>query len=68
MLHSSVFSVAFCLSNLAASIWIVYIVNNRAWRHIHLNVLIQYNVPLKGNPVKDEWNIETSKDLFSKDP
>ena len=37
-------------------------VNNRAWRHVQLNGVIQYNAPLKGNPVRDDWNIHTSKD------
>ena len=37
-------------------------VNNRAWKHIQLNGVIQYNAPLKGNPVRDDWNIQTSKD------
>ena len=39
--------------------------NNRACRHTQLNGVIQYNGHLKGNPVRDEWNIETSKNLFS---
>ena len=38
------------------------IVNNRAWRHVQLNGVIQYNAPLKGDPVRDVWNIQTSKD------
>ena len=24
-----------------------------------------YSAPLKGNPVRDEWNIENSKDHFT---
>ena len=36
--------------------------NTRARRNIHLNVLIQYNAPLKENQVRDDGNIETSKD------
>ena len=36
--------------------------NNRAWRHIQLNGVIHYNAPLKGNPVKDDWNTQTRKD------
>ena len=30
-------------------------VNNRPWRHVQLNGVIQYNAHLKGNPVRDQW-------------
>ena len=33
---------------------VCYTVNNRARRNIHLNVLIQYNAPLKENQVRDD--------------
>ena len=35
--------------------------NNRAWRDIQLKVIIQY---LKANEVRDDCNIETSKDPY----
>ena len=36
--------------------------NKRAWRDITLKVIIQYNVPLKDNQVRDDCYIETVKD------
>ena len=46
------------------------LVNNRAWRYVQLNGVLQYIAPLKGNPVRDDCNIETIKDpsFITKDP
>ena len=39
--------------------------NNRAWRHIQLNVVIEYNVSVKDHHVRDDCNIESSNDHYS---
>ena len=38
--------------------------NNKPWIDIQLKVIIQYNAHLKANEVRDDCNIETSKDPY----
>ena len=43
----------------------IHAMNNKAWRYIQLNVVIEYNVPLINHHIRDDCNIQTSNDHYA---